>query len=242
MKSIKQNIKRWPILLGVVCSVALALPSCVKSNHNITPTQPTAGLAFVDASPDAPLLDFYLSGQQVNLSPIGLGNYFNYFNAYAGKVPAVFYQTGTTTLVAKDTITLVANHGYTLFLANVQAHPDFILTTDSLSKPASGAVSVRFVNASPDAGSVDLIIKGASGSIIPNASYKSVSLFASATLSVTDSLQVRQSGTSTILASVPASHFISGSVFTVWLYGLANTTVATQKLKAGIMQNAYFTN
>jgi hypothetical protein len=242
MKSIKQNFKRWPVVLGVVCSVALALPSCVKSNHDNTPAKPIAGLAFVDACPDAPTLDFYLSGQQVNQSSVTPGSYFNYFNVYAGKIPAVFYQSGTTTLVAKDTITLLGNHGYTLFLANVQAHPDFILTADSLSKPASGAVSVRLVNASPDAGAVDLIVKGASTSIVQNANYKSVSGFISATVSVTDSLQIRQSGTSTILATVQASRFTSGSVFTVWLYGLANTTVAAQKLKAGIMQNGYFSN
>jgi len=239
MKSIKQNIKRWPVVLGVVCSVAIALSSCVK-NHNVTPTKPIAGLALVDACPDAPALDFYLSGQQVNLNPITLGNYFNYFNAYAGNVPAVFYQAGTTTLVAKDTISLAANHSYTLFLANTEAHADFILTKDSVTAPASGTISVRFVDASPDAGVVDLIVKGASGSIVPSVGYRSVSGFMPVTVAATDSLQVRQSGTSTILASVPASHFVNGSVYTVWLYGLANTTVAAQKLKAGIMQNAYF--
>ena len=240
MKNIKQNFKKLPVVLGVVCSVAVALSSCIKNNNNNTPAKPIAGLALVDACPDAPSLDFYLSGQQVNQSPITPGSYFNYFNAYAGKVPAVFYQSGTTALVAKDSITLAANHGYTLFLANIEAHPDFILTTDSLSAPASGAISVRLINASPDAGAVDLIIKGASASIVPNTGYKSVSAFMSTTVLVTDSLQIRQSGTSTILATVPASHFINGSVYTVWLYGLANTTVATQKLKAGIMQNGYF--
>ena len=154
MKSIKQNIKRWPVVLGVVCSVALALSSCSKNNNN-TPVKPVAALAVVDAFADAPSLDFYLSGQQVNLSPIAPGNFFNYFNAYAGKVPAVFYQAGTTTLVAKDTITMAANHGYTLFLTNVVAHADFILTKDSLFAPPSGTISVRFVDASPDAGAVD---------------------------------------------------------------------------------------
>jgi len=239
MKNIKQNIKRWPVALGVVCSVALALASCSKS-HNITPTKPIAALAFIDASADAPSLDFYLSGQQVNLAPIVPGNYFSYFNAYSGNVQAAFYQSGTQTLVAKDSITMLASHGYSLFLANVIAHPDFILIKDSLSAPTSGSISVRLVNASPDAGAVDLVVKGASGSIVSNANYKSVSGFVSATVSLTDSLQVRQSGTSSVLASVPASHFTNGSVYTVWLYGLANTAVATQRLKAGIMQNGYF--
>lgn len=241
MKSIKQNIKRWPLVLGVLCSVVVGMSACVK-NHDTTPAKPLAGLAFVDASADGTPLDFYLSGQQVNLNPLTPGNYFTYFNVYAGKVPATFYQTGTTTSVAKDTITLLANHGYTLFLANVVAHPDFILTADSLTKPASGAISVRFVNASPDAGAVDVIVKGASNSIVSSPNYKSVSGFVSATVSISDSLQVRKSGTSTILATVPASHFTNGSVYTVWLSGLANTAVATQKLKAGIMQNGYFSN
>jgi len=241
MKSIKQNIKRWPVVLSVVCAVALALSACTKS-HNVTPSKPIAGLAVIDACPDAAALDFFLSGQQVNLNPIAPGNFFNYFNVYSGNVPAVFYQAGTTTLIAKDTINMLPNHGYTLILANVQAHPDFILTKDSLSAPPSGSISVRLINASPDAGSVDLIVKGASSSIISASNYKSVSVFGNATVSSSDSLQIRQSGTSTILASVPASHFTRGSVYTVWLYGLANTAVATQKLKAGIMQNGYFNN
>jgi hypothetical protein len=240
MKNIKQNIKKWPVILGVVCSVAIVLSSCVKNHDNNTPAKPISALAFVDASADAPALDFYLNGQQVNLNPVSPGNFFSYFNAYSGKVPATFYQTATTTLLAKDTITMVANHGYTLFLANVIAHPDFILTADSLIRPASGAISLRLVNASPDAGTVDLIVKGASSSIISGGTYKSVSGFTSATVSLTDSLQIRQSGTSSILATVPASHFTNGSVYTVWLYGLANTTVATQKLKAGVMLNGSF--
>jgi len=241
MKSIKQNIKRWPVVLGVVCSVALALSACTK-NHNVTPSKPIAGLAVIDACPDAVALDLFISGQQVNLNPIAPGNFFNYFNVYSGNVPAVFYQSSTTTLIARDTINMLPNHGYTLILANVEAHPDFILTKDSLSAPASGAISVRLINASPDAGSVDLIVKGSSSSIVQAANYKSVSSFGGATVALTDSLQIRKSGTSTILASVPASHFTSGSVYTVWLYGLANTAVAAQKLKAGVMQNGYFNN
>lgn len=240
MKNVQQNFKRWSVVAGMVCLMAFVLSSCVKKDINNVPPKALAGLAVIDACPDAPNLDFYLSGQQVNLNPIALGNYFNYFNVYAGNAAAVFYQAGTTTLIAKDTISLPANHDYSLFLANVQAHPDFILTTDSISKPASGAISVRLVDVSPDAGAVDLVVKSAANKLVQNATYKSVSGFVSVSVSPTDSLQVRQAGTTTVLATVQASNLGTNSVYTVWLYGLANATVAAQKLKAGIMQNAYY--
>jgi hypothetical protein len=240
MKNVRQNFRRWAMLPGTVCLIAFALSSCAKKDINNVPPKALAGFSVIDACPDAPTLDLYIGGQQVNLSPIALGNYFNYFNVYAGKSAVVFYQSGTTTLVAKDTVSLPANHVYTLFLANLKANPDFILTTDSLAKPASGTISVRLVNASPDAGAVDLVVKGASNKIIQNATYKTVSPFTAATVTATDSLQVRQAGTTTVLATVPASNLAGSAVYTVWLYGLANTAVAAQKLKAGIMLNAMY--
>jgi len=57
---------------------------------------------------------------------------------------------------------------------------------------------------------------------------------------VNDTLEVLQSGTTTVLASVPTITITSNEIYTVWLYGLANTTVASEKLAAGAMTNFNF--
>lgn len=241
MKNVQQSLKRWPIVLGMVCTMAFMLSSCLKSHDNDNqPAKPLAALTVINASPDAPALDFFLNTDRVNTSPLPLGSYINYFNAYAGTTTATFYQSGTSTVAAQDTITLGSNHYYSLFFANVKAKADLILLRDSIIRPASGSISVRLVNASPDAGPVDLVVKGSGAKIVQSEPYKSASDFLPVSVNATDSLQVRQAGSPTVLATVPASKFVNGTVYTVWLYGLANTSVATQKLKAGIMVNAYF--
>lgn len=241
MRNVQQNFKRWPVITGMMCVVALMLSSCVKSNNNNPNTnKPIAALSVIDASPDAPSLDLYLNGAQVNANAIVLGNYFNYFNAYAGKTTFTFDQAGTSTVSAQDTATLLANTYYTLFLTNKIATPDYILLKDNLVKPASGAFSIRLVNASPDAGTIDLRDKTTGTPLIIYEPYRAASNFTDVTINTTDTLQVVQSGTTTVLATVPVVKFVTSSVYTIWLYGLVNTTVTTQKLNAGIMQNAYY--
>jgi Domain of unknown function (DUF4397) len=239
MKNVQQNLKRWPGLLGMMCLLALMLSACTKTVNN-TPQQPVAVLGVIDASPDAPALAFFLNINQVNALPLSNGNYINYFNTYAGKIQATFFQSGTSTIIARDTINLVANKAYTLFLANTIAKPDLILLSDSVTRPASSTASIRLVNVSPDAGAVDLVIKGGA-TLASNINYKGASVFAPiAVVSSTDTLQIRQAGTSTVLSTVPAAKFQIGAVYTVWLYGLANTSVDNEKLTSNIMVNAYF--
>jgi hypothetical protein len=240
MKNFQQKLKRWPVIAGMACMMVFMLSSCLKNHNDNTPAQPVAALAVIDASPGTTALDFYLNTDRVTASPLTPGTFLTYFTAYAGNRTASFNQAGTSTVAAHDSVTLVANKYYSLFLANTLTTPDLILARDSISKPASGTISVRLVNASPDAGPIDLLVKSTATKLVQSEPYKGVSSFAGATIGLSDTLQVVKAGTSTVLAIVPTAKLTTNSVYTVWLYGFANTTDASQKLAAGVMANAYF--
>jgi hypothetical protein len=127
-----------------------------------------------------------------------------------------------------------------VFLANTLATPDFIFVQDSLSRPTPGTISVRLVNASPDAGGIDLVLKSNGTKIVTNEAYKGVSNFMSSTAGTTDTLQIVKTGTNTVLATVPNVKYTTNTVYTVWLYGFVNSSDANLKANAGIMANGYF--
>ena len=222
--------------------LALILNSCTKSVDNTVNNTPLAGLSVINASPDAPPVNFYIGSSKITNSALSLGDFTYYFSAYSGKSSAIFYPQNSTTILAQTTITLAPSTYYTLFLANVEATPDLLLLKDSVYKPASGFTNIRFVDVSPDAPLVDLVVKGGL-KIASNLSYKGYTNFFPLALPAgtsRDTLEVVQSGTSTVLATVPAADFLGTADYTVWFYGLANTAVAAEGLNAGIIEDVYF--
>ena len=221
---------------GVAFLLATMLTSCLKDKNTNQATQPTSVMAFIDVSPDAPSLDLYQNGNIANTSAISYGSGLSYFTTYTGNVKTAVYTTGSSTSLATDTLTLLANHYYSLFLANTIAKPDFILLADTLSTPANAQAQIRFLNASASAGSVDLVIKGSV--LTGNKAYKGYSSFLAVAPSLNDTLVVRKAGTSTVLATLPGVYLNSNNDYTVWLYGGTSTTAGT--LAIGVMTNASF--
>src|SRR5205085_2085638 len=98
--------------------------------------------------------------------------------------------------------------------------------------------TIRLVNVSPDAGPVDLAIKG--GAVIAsNKNYKGFSSFVSITGNTKYTFEVRQAGTTTVLATVTDVTLPGAAAYTVWLQGVKAATDQT-KLTAGLQQNVYF--
>ena len=200
-------------------------------------------MAVIDGSAGATQFDFFLDANKVTASPLAQGTYLSYFTAYSGAHAANFYQSNTSTLVARDSINLTPNNYYSLFLTKTTGGTaDFLLLKDSLSRPATGGISVRLVNLSADAGGVDMFVKGNATKLAINQGYKGVSVFAAATVNPADTLQIVKTGTSTLLASVPCKNISTNGVYTVWLYGFASPADATQKLAAGLMANGFYNN
>ncbi|WP_158991923.1 DUF4397 domain-containing protein [Mucilaginibacter sp. L196] len=226
-----------PLLTGIACLLAVSISSCTKSDNSSNTNVPYGVLSVVAASPDAPAADFYINSSIVNGAALTYGNYIPYFKSTTGVTKAGFFDTGSLTTIAIDTINIKVNQVYTLFFANLVAKHDFLLTTDTLVAPANGNASIRLANMSPNAPNVDLVIGGKV--IVSNKSYKQVSSFITIPVSGNDTLKIVQTGTSNLLGVVNAVTVQSEGVYTIWLYGFANGTNG-QGLNANLMQNALF--
>lgn len=219
--------------------MALALSSCSKHVDN-APQAPTSNLAVIDVSPTAPNLDFYLDGAKVNSGPISYVGGLQYFVCYAGSRHAAFDQSGSSTVLASDTVNLQTNNAYTLILSNLPSKPDMTLVRDSIFVPATGTAILRLINASPDAGAVDFGLKGKTV-LAGNVIYRKYTAFVPVTVtsSLSDTLQVYKTGTSTVLQKIPVS-LQAGGVYTAYLYGFAGQTSSSEALGLGMMLNTYF--
>ncbi|MDN5287227.1 MAG: hypothetical protein JWR38_3501 [Mucilaginibacter sp.] len=226
-------------MFGMMCLLAGLLSSCLKNHDNqyIEP-QPAALLSVINASPGSQSVDFQLDKNLVNNAPIRYGHDLDYIRAKPGKRNAVFSVSGSPQIIKSDTINLEVKKFYSIYLSNIPSKPDIVLLTDSITRPDAGKATIRFVNLSPDVAPVDLGIKD--GAVIAsNKAYKGYTVFAPISANTTYTLEIRKAGTTTVLVSLANVSLREGSVYTVWLHGLAAATDQT-KLAADIQTNAFY--
>lgn len=227
---------------GLLGLLSLLLSSCLKETTSETAPPATALVTFYQASPDEPALDLDFSTNKVNQSPLLYGDGVDYFSVFAGQRTVNLYNTGTFNTIKSTTITVAPNNAYSLFLANTAANPEVVLLTDTLNKPSTGNGSVRFVDLSPDAPSVDLAIQGGA-ILVTNRGFKGYSSFMPITGNTTYTFKILQAGTSTVLATLPGIAIKSGYIYTILFDGLLPSTANNDdKLNATIITNAYFIN
>lgn len=239
MRTYIKNLRKWIAGIGAVCMLSF-LSSCLKDNTPAYTPPPAALVSFIQASPGEEPLDLYFNNNKVNHYPLGYGDGLDYFRAYAGKRTVNIYtENSTTSKLLSDTITLKVDSIYSLFMVNTSSDPQIFLITDSISNPGNGNAGIRFVNVSPDAPAADLVIHG--GSVLAtNKSFKTNSPFVKIPGDKSYTFDVRQTGTSTVLATLQNINLTSGFVYTIWFHGLAGTSVDSDKLKADIVTNAYY--
>ena len=225
-------------MVGMMCLLAGLLTSCLKNHDNDYVEPPVAFLSVINASPDSQPVNFFLDQNRANDFPINYGHGIDYIRAFPGKRVATFYAAGAQQKLKADTINLTVSKFYSMYLANVTATPDMILIRDSISRPDAGKATIRLVNVSPDAGAVDLGIK-AGVLLASNLAYKGASAFVPIQGDATYTLEVRKKGTATVLATLADVKLNGGSVYTIWLQGLAAAT-DQKKLSANVQTNAYY--
>lgn len=222
---------------ALLCIVMLSFSSCLKNDDDYVEI-PVALISAINASPDVDAADFYLDQNRGNSVPVKSGESLDYIRAYTGKRNASFYFSMNQQKIKTDTVTLKADHLYSLFLSNVAATPDYLLITDSIAQPEAGKATIRFVNLSPDVQSADLAVQG--GNVLAsNKGYKGYSGFITVAGDTQYSFEIRRAGTGTVLSTLTNIKLRSGSVYTVWLQGLASGSGQTA-LSSHIQNNAYY--
>jgi hypothetical protein len=189
-------------LLLIFCIGIISFSACQKNNDAPTVTTSPDSLNVVNASNDT--VNFYLNGTRLNnnsnLYPGGSSGYYpvpagqqNYqikkqFNPATSAVQTLF----------SIPLNLTPNQYYSLFVAGATS-ADAFTTIDTLqADTTSGTCYVRFVNASPNAGTVSFSIGGVNYS---NQGFKSASGFKLVDTSSLSPIMLYQSGSPTPVIS-----------------------------------------
>jgi hypothetical protein len=237
MKNYLKLAKRSVAAIGVAALLSL-FSSCLKENSNYTPP-PVALVSVFDASTSLPALDVDFNNNKVNWNPVTYGTGLSYVQAYTGLRTFNFYAYGENGLLFSDTATLKVNYVYSIFLTGTTAKTDFVILNDNINQPAANSASVRFVDLSPDAPAVDLVL---ADTVRASAiAYKGASQFVSIPGGKVYNLQVKQAGTNTVLATLNNISLNTNYVYTIMLTGLASgTTSNNSQLAVNYVINANF--
>ncbi len=153
---------------------------------------------------------------------------------------SVLYQINNIVTLDTANITVKADSAYSLFLIDSASKLRHVFITDNLSDSGSASPKIRFFNFSPNAPAVDLAISG--GQVLfSNRSFNDVSTnqalaIFSATSSGTYNLEVRLTGTSTVIGSITGLTFKAGKHYTLYAKGFYGGT-GSQALGVGLIAN-----
>ena len=229
--------------LACICAVGMLMlisSSCSKPSANTNISTPQAALSFIQACPDEASIDFFINNVKVSPTPITYGQSTGYFAIKSGKTALTIFNDATVKQILSDTVSLNANTIHTVFLTNTVSQPQLLILADSLVAPSGGNASVRFVDVSPDAPAVDLVVKGGA-TLVLNKSFKGSSTFVPISGNIFYNFEIHKAGTSTVLATLSNVKINAGFVYTIWFHGLANgTTAKGDELSADFMINASF--
>jgi len=225
------------LYLNTVALLFLLFSSCVKAPVSTNTSTPEAAVNFIQASPDEPAVNLSFNNTKFGVTYLNYGQSTSYLAVNTGVNIASFNNASNSAVILTDTLNFNANAFYSVFLVNKPQHPGVFLLTDTLKQPATGAANIRFINLSPDAPAVDLVIKGGPV-LVPNRPYEAFSSFAPLTAGQAYTFEVHTAGTSTVLASITNYNVQLGYTYTFWLYGLAAGTSAADQLSLDVIINA----
>jgi hypothetical protein len=114
-------------------------------------------LRVVNASPDAPALDFRYDGKAIATN-VAYQQFSSYAKVASGNRKVEVAPTGTATDAINRKASFVQSTFYTLIAGDKLASIAPLLFIDNLAAPASGSIKVRFINASPSAPDVDVYV------------------------------------------------------------------------------------
>jgi len=159
---------RYPVLFVI----AVVIASC-KNNDNVFPKKVSSSINVVNASADT--LNFYLNGtRQNNTSSLFPGGQSFYITVPAGAQNYSFKKAGNPNVLFSVPLNLKDSVSYSLYVTGETAAGAFTSVGAAFADSAHAAL--RFINASPDAGSLDVAV-GDTLKFFPAVGFKSVSAF-----------------------------------------------------------------
>lgn len=222
---------RVPVL--IISLLVLGLASC-KVGDDAVPVSSTLStkLNVVNAVTDT--LNYYLNGSRVNttssLYPFGNTGYLD--------VPYTdqnyqFKRLGNADVLFNLSLTLDTNKVSSLYIAGRSAENTFT-SLDTLKADTLSRAKIRFVNASPGSGDLDVRVGGGDTVFIRVRAYKSTSIFLPIGPGIKH-VQVFRAGTTTAIADTSRT-LLAGRMYTLFAKGTLTGTGGS-KFGTGLVVN-----
>src|SRR5215475_16161556 len=122
------------------------------------------------------------------------------------------------------------DHYTAIAMPNPDGQPTLKVIPDKLTPPPSGKASVRVINASPDAGELDVFVKGKEEALVSGVNPETVTNYKEID-PVTGALEVRPEGKPNALVTVPAQKFEAGHLYTIIVTGKAKGAPKLEAVK-----------
>lgn len=217
-------------IFAALLGVAAIFGACKNNNYDNVNTPAVAVLSVVNAYPNTNPLDFYLGSERVNNTGLSFGQNIQYFRVYEGKREANIAVTGTTTSLLKKTVDIQAGNYYSLYIIGDKTETlDYLLTKDNTDAPAAGKAKIRFINLSPDAPALNLVIDD-NATKFENIAYKANTEFKDVTAIDKSTITLKNTAGTEVGIKLSDFKFTAGKVYTVWAKGLLNSTTDANKL------------
>ncbi|GGH20381.1 DUF4397 domain-containing protein [Mucilaginibacter phyllosphaerae] len=226
------------LITGVM--VVPMLASCGKSGVNAT--NANARLMMVNVSPDIQPYNLYARYIKQGTNSYSYPNAYAYFLVNTTDLPLQIRTAQTINGVNPTNLltlpdTLKPNTPYTWFVTGLRADGSLasILTVDTGSMPAIGRGKVRFVNVSPANLKLNLALNDTLA--FKSVAYKSITSFVEVTAGSYNFNIAETGAPNTVLAPITNFNVLDGKLYTVYFYGLSNTS-DTAKYGANILLNS----
>lgn len=206
-------------LLAVLCGFS----ACNKQSY-IVPNPPGNPPALDVVNATADTLDYFINGtRQNNTSDIYPNGATNYLSALFGTGSYTLKRAGYPAVLFQKNITLDTGKIYSLFVCGLSSDNIFLNTDDFSPVRAidtiSGMAAIRFVNASPNAGTINFAVTTGSKSAVnlTNCAFQYVSPFTALKDTASD-VKVYNANTLQLLKDTTIS-LIAGQNYTLFSKG-----------------------
>ncbi|SEQ89720.1 DUF4397 domain-containing protein [Pedobacter rhizosphaerae] len=205
-------------------AITLLFSACKKDWDN-TPIE-AAGIGFIHASPGTAALDFVLDNQKIK--SFTYTQDFGYYAAYPGTRLVGVAKKDSLKYVTNATANLISGKFYSVFVADTLKSTKLLVIEDDLKAPATDKANIRFINLSPGSPALDLSIQGKDAALFTGKAFKEFTTFSSIDPSESYTFEVKQTGTTTVKATLPSIKIEKGKIYTIWAKGLSSRTDSTQ--------------
>ncbi len=215
------------LLLGIggIFFISCFISSCGKTT--VLPAASNILYQVVNLSPDLLPVNLLIDNNNKNSSPYTYPNPSGYFALTSIDTPFQIRSSSvlvsTTNFVSSDTL-LKNNLRYTLFITGLRANNSVtsILTVDTASAVTAGRGKIRFVNASPGSGGIDITAN--STYAFTNRLYLGVSKFIELPAGNYDFKAYPTGNTTTLLSDLPGITVQDGKIYTLYCRGIVART------------------